>query len=167
MHTLKRILVPVDFSPCSRAAVEYALFLAERFDATVDVLHVWQEPQTVWEPMSMVPPKFNVFAGTRASAEMKAFLSEIEETMEGIVHGRLECGDPYRTILEMAGREHYDLLVLGTHGRTGMTHLLLGSLAESVVRKSPCPVLTVRDMRASEKMIPSGEELPGPEPAVR
>jgi nucleotide-binding universal stress UspA family protein len=146
MFDLRRILVPVDFSECSMAALEYALFLSRRFQASVDLLHVWQPPRPVWTisyPYDVGHECLAIFEQTEAGRQMKEFLARAERETPR-VRGRLESGDPYRTILEVAEGDGYDLLVMGTHGRTGMSHLLLGSLAEAVVRRAPCPVMTIR-----------------------
>jgi universal stress protein A len=126
MYLLRRILVPVDFSQGSRSALEYAVFLSRRFGARVDVLHVWQPNQPVW---------------TDAGRLLKDLLSPFEADSIDL-HPRLESGKPLPTILEIAA-DSYDLVVMGTHGRTGMAHLLHRSMTEAVVRKSPCPVVTV------------------------
>ncbi|HJZ87263.1 MAG TPA: universal stress protein [Polyangia bacterium] len=149
MPDLNKILVPVDFSACSRAALDYAAFLGGRFTASIDVLHVWQPPHVVGGAEMLVyaegQPQRTLaeFARTHAGKEMEEFLATIEN--RGLkVRGRLETGDPYVTILRVAADEKYDLIVMGTHGRTGLQHLLMGSVAEKVVRRSSCPVLTIR-----------------------
>jgi nucleotide-binding universal stress UspA family protein len=146
MYTLRRILVPVDFSPCSRAALDYAAFLGTHFGAAIDVLYVWQPPRSIWEPLYPIEatqPALAAFESTDAGQQMKEFLAHLDGRAGIRVRGRLETGDPYETILGVAVDDAYDLIVMGTHGRTGMSHLLLGSLAEAVVRRAPCPVLTV------------------------
>jgi universal stress protein A len=147
MPQVRRILVPVDFSECSRAAVSYASELAERFDARVDLLHVWIAP-------AYIPPEATLgltgssaqtvsqFAHTHATDQLRQFA-------EGIPGGRIaerfvEMGDPARVIVDVARDHSHDLIVIGTHGRTGLSRLMLGSVAEKVVRYAACPVLTVR-----------------------
>ena len=170
MFTLNRILVPVDFSPCSRAALDYAAFLGERFGAAIDVLHVWQPPRSVWEPlytMEVSHHRLAHFESTEAGREMKEFLAHLEDQTHIKVRGRLETGDPYKTILGVAVEDSYDLIVMGTQGRTGMSHLLLGSLAEAVVRRAPCPVLTIHHAgpasRSTERPKPSAPSWDEPE----
>lgn len=148
MSTLGRILVPVDFSPCSRAALDYAVFLSERIGATIDVLHVWEPPQhaapemfVLWHQDSHLT--LSEFAESEAAQEMDRFLSSVERKMLR-ARGRLEVGEPVSTILRCATDGEYDLIVMGTHGRTGLAHLISGSVAERVVRRAPCPVTTVR-----------------------
>ena len=151
---IHKILVPVDFSSCSKFALERAVELAERyFGATVDVLHVWEPPRFVGASTPVVGnghktgTTIEQVARVHALNEMEKILADHEA--KGIVqfHRLHETGDPVPTILEVARRGKYDLLVLGTHGRTGMAHDYLGSVAEKVVRRSPCPVLTFREKR--------------------
>jgi nucleotide-binding universal stress UspA family protein len=161
MYTISRILVPVDFSPCSRAALDYGAFLGARFGAAIDVLHVWQPPRSIWEPlypMDVAQHRLVRFESTDAGQQMKEFLAHLEGQGNLKVRGRLESGDPYETILGVAIDEAYDLIVMGTHGRTGMSHLLLGSLAEAVVRRAPCPVLTIH--RADPPRRPRPRSMP-------
>jgi nucleotide-binding universal stress UspA family protein len=149
VDTLEKILVGVDFSPGSHAALERAAELAAGFGATVDLLHVWNAPPYV-APEAMV----GFSSGTsqtlaeviRANAEksMKEFLTSARQKGIQVEHARVECGDPARTIVEMAEQGDYDLIALGTHGRTGLSHFLVGSVAETVVRRAHRPVLTVR-----------------------
>ena len=129
-----RILVPVDFSDCSLAALDHAASLAQRFGASIHVLHVWDHrDQTLAH-----------FAQTGAGEAMDSVLGDLEQHGVGGVRGRLASGDPSETIIQIAREEHYDLIVMGTHGHSGLVHLLHGSVAEKVVRRAPCPVLTVR-----------------------
>ena len=135
MSGIHKILVPVDFSSCSKHALERAVELAERyFGASIDVLHVWEPPRS----FETTPMRVEALRG------MEALLAEHEAN--GIVKfTRLhESGDALPTILEVARRGKYDLIVMGTHGRGAVAHMLMGSVAERVVRTAPCPVLTVR-----------------------
>ena len=132
MPTIQRILVPVDGSAPSLAALEHAVVLAEDYDASIEVLHV-------------VPPDDILSAVDRNEAE-RAIEAALEHVERGLLHHvtrRTISGDPQREILEAA--RGADLVVMGTHGRIGRLHAILGSTAEGVVRNAPCPVLTVRD----------------------
>lgn len=156
MHKISSILVPVDFSESARAALEQAVYFAERFDARLEVLHVWEVPAyvrpdlVVWmegsdehrKPMADV-------AEARAEEEMDSLLRELPPEARRRITERLVGGDPVDVILRLSRDEPFDLVVMGTHGRTGLSHLLLGSVAERVVRGSGCPVLTVRATRPS------------------
>lgn len=146
---VRRILVPIDFSACSRAALEYAESLAERFGATIDLIYVWEVPPYI-PPESMVGvPGHDTqtlvqVAHQNAEQEMQRFTKDLKERGVKIGRALLDSGDPGRTIVEVAEDEGYDLIVAGTHGRTGFSHLIMGSVAERIVRHAKCPVLTVR-----------------------
>jgi nucleotide-binding universal stress UspA family protein len=153
MNQLSRILVPVDFSECSRAALEHASVLAKSFDATIDLLYVWEAPAFI-APEAMVgaagtTQTLSQLAGDQARTAMTEFHEKAKADGIAIGATRVEQGDPARTIVEVAEREGYDLIAMGTHGRSGFAHLLLGSVAEKVVRRSSCPVLTVRTAEKS------------------
>ncbi len=147
MREIHRILVPVDFSECSRAALERAAVLAERLGASIDVLHVWETPHYVGPEFLIREPDetghpLREAALNQAEMEMDEFLSQFPQAQRFIV--RFESGKPYETIIQMATDGHYDTIVMGTHGRSGLPHLLIGSVAEKVVRTAPCPVMTIR-----------------------
>jgi nucleotide-binding universal stress UspA family protein len=149
MHRITKILAPVDFSESSRAALDRALVFAESFNAPIEVLHVWEVPQTVrpdllvWMEGSDGKPVGEIVAD-EATRQMDEFLARLSPEQRARVKARLVDGDPVDTILELAKSERFDLIVMGTHGRRGLSHLLIGSVAEKVVRQSSCPVLTVR-----------------------
>jgi len=147
MSAVRRMLVPIDFSEPSRAAFEYAAELARRFEAEVHVLHVWEAPTFV-APGSAV-------GGSSATSISDIVRKGAERALDEfvtaainrgrIVHSsRAEAGHPAHAIVDAAAAGRYDLIVLGTHGRTGLSRALIGSVAERVVRHAPCPVLTVR-----------------------
>lgn len=144
----KKILVPVDFSPSSKSALEWALAFAGRFDAQVIVLHTWEIPAylrpdlTVWS--GEISATLSDYARADAEKNMQAFLKETRAGERANVSSVVEAGAAYPTILRVAGERGVDLIAMGTHGRMGVAHLLLGSTAERVVRHSTCPVLTVR-----------------------
>jgi universal stress protein A len=141
----KRILVPVDYSEPSRKALELALGL-EGVE-TIEVVHVWERPPYVAE--ELVPShdgsrrSLGELIRENAELEMTEFLAKVAARSEVHLAHRLLSGEPVSEILSEASKPGYDLLVVGSHGRTGMTRLLLGSVAEKVVRLSPIPVLTV------------------------
>jgi universal stress protein A len=147
MREIRRILVPVDFSECSRAALESAAVLGERFGASIDVLHVWETPHYVGPEFLIREPgeaghPLQQAAFTQAETEMDEFLSGFRQRERFRV--RLESGKPHETIIKLAADERYDAIVMGTHGRSGLSHLVIGSVAEKVVRTAPCPVMTIR-----------------------
>lgn len=148
--TIARILVPVDFSDCSGAAFSYACELAKKLEAEVTVLHVWDVPflwPSVGDTMVTLPPEQPMTVGElvkkRAEEELSKFVAE--NAPAGLaVSPRLEMGDPVHTICSIALSSAQDLVVMGTHGRTGVSRMLAGSVAENVVRRCLVPVLTVR-----------------------
>lgn len=133
MQTLRSILVPIDGSPPSLAALEHAITLAGDYEARIDVLHV-------------IPPTEPMTQEARAEVEtaMDAAVNRAKTMLGERLSHRTIVGDPLREIVDHA-MQGTDLIVMGTHGRVGRLHSLLGSVAEGVVRNAPCPVLTVRD----------------------
>lgn len=146
MISLKKILVPTDFSDFSNNALKYGCALSEKFGSELHLLHVLQDlVAMVPEPGLAFPPPGNYMQELQASAEQA--LSQLPET--GWAHGPsvvrvTRNGPPFVEIVRYARENEIDLIVIGTHGRGGLAHMLLGSVAEKVVRKSPCPVLSVR-----------------------
>jgi nucleotide-binding universal stress UspA family protein len=143
-----RILVPTDFSDTSDSALEYARRVAERFGSSVHLLHVVEGPFAAAAAGAelYVPDAPAVQAAQ--FAEAKARLQLRLHTGEGRAPGEtseIVTGSCARAILDVARDRGFDLIVMGTHGRSGMAHLLLGSVAEKVVRDATCPVLTVHE----------------------
>jgi nucleotide-binding universal stress UspA family protein len=139
MLPIKRILHPTDFSELSRSAFEFACALARDYNAALIVLHVY--PQTsVFAPDGIAVP-----IPVEEPYEMRVQLGRIVPTDPRVpVEHHLAEGNPVDQILHYAKTEHADLIVMGTHGATGITRLLMGSVAEGITRKATCPVLTVR-----------------------
>lgn len=145
MIELKRILVATDFSKHSQVALQYAAAFAKAFSAEVLLCHVLEKPDFI----SQLPPV--------AEDYFPPNLSQIQEQ-----HARVQCeqalattglsnarvllphGNPTTEVVQAGKKENVDLIIVGTHGRTAITHLLLGSVAEKIVRSAECPVLTVR-----------------------
>jgi nucleotide-binding universal stress UspA family protein len=144
MITLKNILVPSDFSECSDQAVRYGLELARKFDATIHLLHVVQDPATQpWVAEGFAMPLLDVVEQwqKQAADRLAAAVPPADRARSRVAS---TIGSSYPEILRYAEEQGIDLIVMGTHGRGAVGHLLLGSIAEKVVRRSPCPVLTVR-----------------------
>ncbi len=144
MIDLKTILVPSDFSVCSDAALRYGLELARKFNASVHLLHVIQDPATQpWAAEGFAVPLLEVVDQWQKDALERLRTSMPAEDRARVI---VECriASPYPEILRYAAEHDIDLIVMGTHGRGGVTHMLLGSIAEKVIRRAPCPVLTVR-----------------------
>jgi universal stress protein A len=144
----RKILLPVDFSPCSEAALSYALRLGDIFGSDIDVLHVWEPlaPTSEGDLRDM-----GLFVATDEGLRLRELLLSLDQARPGRMRAVLEAGDPFRTIVAIA--TGYDLIVMGTHGRSGVRQLLSPSVAERVVRSAPCPVLTVRSRH--EPLLPS------------
>jgi len=139
------ILLPTDFSDCSAEAARVARLLAERFGSRIVVLHVLDEPAALDPmfrgdvPLELLRSRMEQFARESLDAFLAAHFSGF-----GNLDTMLAAGIPYREIIQKARECGAGLIVIGTHGRTGVEHVLFGSTAEKVVRIAPCPVLTVR-----------------------
>lgn len=133
----ERVLVATDFSDPAYRALERAIDLARRYEARLHVVHVWETP-------TLVGPGAEWMASIEADARAR-----LDELVAGLRAGKLEVGAtlaqgaPWERILAVAEAERADLLVIGTHGRTGLRRALIGSVAERVVRHASAPVLTV------------------------
>lgn len=145
MNTVTKILVPVDFSDYTSQVITYAANLARRFEAPMELFHAW-------EPITYVRPEgYIVLSQAEMDRITKSFsedLAKFEQIAKAAgattVESRVFQGYPATSIVSRAKHGNFDLIVMGTHGRTGLKHLLIGSVAENVVRSAPCPVLTVR-----------------------
>jgi nucleotide-binding universal stress UspA family protein len=143
LSPITRILVPTDFSADADTALAYALDIASRFQATVHLLHVVDDPLAsgVWSTEVSTAEIAGLQATLVRDAEQR--LRELVPD-QGTVSTEVRTGHAAAQILEVARERNNDLIVMGTHGRTGLAHLLMGSIAERVVRLAPCPVLTMR-----------------------
>lgn len=145
--SISQLLVPVDYSDCSRAALVFAVGIAEKIGASIDVVHVWDRPTYVSESIRVQHEgeSRSLIDMIRENAEtdMNDFLAKTAPTTKVPLSHRVISGNPAARVLEELRRGQYQLLVVGTHGRAGLRHLLLGSVAEKLVRLSPVPVLTV------------------------
>jgi universal stress protein A len=147
MSAIKRVLVPIDFSPASTIAFQYAVDLASRQGATVHLLHVVDEAR-----LGMATPEgfYADVPGLGASLikEALARLGRLVSTsgaLDPAPTTEVLVGRPVEEIARTATARGTDLIVMGTHGRSGVAHLILGSVTERVLRVAPCAVLTVRD----------------------
>jgi nucleotide-binding universal stress UspA family protein len=141
MTRFNTILCPTDFSPTAGHAFQYACGLARDTNAKLVVVHCV-------EPMIPVMGEAAIVPDGRAEhmAEAKTKLDALQPTEPGIrIERVLREGPSAEAILEVAGEHKADLIVIGTHGRTGLKRLLMGSVAEAVLRRAECPVLTVKD----------------------
>lgn len=143
--TISRILVPTDFSDGAAAALEYAMGLAQTFAASVHLLHVVDDPLAagVWSSGLYAAEIAGLQATLVRDAE-EHLLRTVPPTTVGVTR-EVRTGSPPRQIVDVARERGIDLIVMGTHGRTGLAHIVMGSVAERVVRLAACPVLTLRE----------------------
>jgi universal stress protein A len=145
MKAFTKILVATDFSDCSKEACAYALTLARKVDASLQVLHVINEPVDLrgfYVPhisFEQLEQEIADGAATMLDTFCKENLAEFSNFTTTIV-----TGVPFEEINRIAQEQNASLIVIGTHGRSGLDHLIFGSTAERVVRSAPCPVLTIR-----------------------
>lgn len=133
------ILVPTDFSPCSQAALHQAELLARAQQSRLLIVHV-SEPVVAYSDMGV-----GAFAIEADQEAVREALHQVRPEDPGIpVEYALLEGDPADEIVRCAQEKHADLIVIATHGRRGLTRMLMGSVAEAVVRRAVCPVLTVK-----------------------
>ena len=146
MVTLQRILVPIDFSETCQETLDMARTMAARFGAALDLLHVVQNPIIDWAAADTDALQLpNILDQLEAAARGRlAALVTDEDRQRSPVRLLTRVGSAHTEILATSAEEHADLIVMGTHGRGMVSHMLMGSVAERVVRLAPCPVLTVR-----------------------
>ncbi len=146
MISIKRILAPTDFSPHSEGAIRYACEIAEKFSASLHLLHVLQEFVPVFPDLAVaaaLPPEYFEQSEERAIESLQTILKP-EWGTPAEVKRAIRWGNAVESICDYSTDQDVDLIVIATHGRTGLGRLLLGSVAERIVREAPCPVLTVR-----------------------
>jgi nucleotide-binding universal stress UspA family protein len=147
----KRLLVPVDFSVCSRNAFIHALKVTTHFGGQIDVMTAYDVPAYLSPEAMLVVGQVSAswldYAEKWAGGALAAFVAETARTLR--VDRQIVMPGPAATaILRLADETPYDLIVMGTHGRTGFSRVVLGSVAERVLRAAPCPVLTLRNQSA-------------------
>ena len=147
MFAIKHILVPTDFSDTSEHALVAAIELARMFQARLTLLHVWSVPNMGYAEGLTWPLDDMARAARSALDEVQARTIKIHAATDSV----LQIGSEWGQILETAKGHNVDLVVMGTHGRHGLSRVFLGSVAERVVRLSPVPVLTIRDPLEAKK----------------
>jgi universal stress protein A len=150
---IRTILVPVDFSPPSDYALTYAKALGDDFGASLHLLHVVEDPLMTgpW-PVGVclgALPRLREEAIEDAESRILECVKSIGESGREAT-GEVLIGSPFQAIVDLAFTSEVDLIVMGTHGRTGIPHLVIGSVAERVIRHAACPVLVVREHKAAE-----------------
>ncbi len=146
--TFKRILVATDFSESAERAIDIAVELAHKFDAGLTLVHSWEIPYAYGDAPYLTED-FVTTIQNAAAAQLDSALVGLKQRVPSAT-SVLRCGFPGQEILSAAEQTHADLLVLGTHGRRGLSHALLGSVAEKVVRMAQVPVLTVHGTPAKK-----------------
>jgi nucleotide-binding universal stress UspA family protein len=150
MKPFSKILVPLDFLPHSAEAVRRAMELADQYSAEVVLLYVYEPGEYPVPPVDIV---YDTKQLERLTATVRARLEAVRRDVDPVgrrrVTTRVLQGRPARSIIDAAATEPFDLIVMGTHGRTGVERLVLGSVAEEVMRRAACAVLTVKRPRQS------------------
>ncbi len=151
---VKRILVPIDFSPDSMSALTYAGEFAKMFKAELVLLHVI-EPIYYATPTDMYAVNANITTlleeqRRMAEQQFKRIGAQLQKQRQRF-RALIKTGSPSQVITAMATRQRGDMIIMATHGRTGLAHMFMGSVAERVVRTAACPVLTVRSAGKTRK----------------
>jgi nucleotide-binding universal stress UspA family protein len=153
MRPIRKILVPIDFSPHSAVALQYAIDIALHYSAELALVHVFDIGiYALGDGSPMLDP-----------AHFENIVNQIEHDLDeakrdalaagvGVVHTKLLQGKPDHELQRSALEDGADLIVMGTHGRTGFRHLLMGSVAERLLRRAHCPVFTVKSTPATESL---------------
>lgn len=158
---LQRIVVPIDFSNLSKEALPYAVLLAREHGAEIVLLHVVEEFPIDHLLGAELMSETSMPMIRQAEADLSRLAMNLRETTGLAVTLQVEVGKPHAQICGAAGRQQADLVILTTHGLTGLKHWWLGSTAERVVRHAPCAVLVVREMEHAFAAMPAGKETPG------
>lgn len=143
MSEFKRILVPTDFGDSAALALDIAVDLAKRCGSALTLLHVYEIPSYVYEGMMTSPVDLLTPIRETAERQFDTALAALRTRLPR-AKGLLAVGVPWQQIQKCIVEDQPDLVVMGTHGRRGVSHTILGSVAEKIVRLSPVPVLTVR-----------------------
>ncbi len=143
MISLKKILCPIDHSDCSKEALKYAVSFAMKDEAKLYLLHIIdiRSFSEGLDAMSKQIPDEETLEQLRTKL-LDCIPEEIRDDMD--IEATVIQGIPFAEIISTAKEKEIDMIVIGSHGRTGISHMMLGSVSEKVVRKAPCPVLTVR-----------------------
>lgn len=157
---LKHILWPTDFSSLSLEAAGFVRWLCQTCDAALHVIHVVPPPMAcdvavalpAEMPLSYSEPELLDACRSRLDEVVRGHFGDLANVTRDVLHG-----NPWPVICEYAGQAHIDLVVVSTHGRTGLTHMVIGSTAERIVQHAPCPVLVVKSRSGPEQTRDAGE----------
>lgn len=151
MDAMKKILVPVDLSPASTILLEYANTIAEKFAAKIICLFVAEDPYSYTGlPVDVRLDPYDEGIEAYSRKHMKSFIEENRKRVTGAWEGVVITGHPAREIIDYAAKEKIDIIVIGTHGFTGLDRMIFGSVAEKVIKMAPCPVLVVNTYMEGE-----------------
>jgi len=148
----KKILCPVDFSEFTKDVVAYAADISRQYGAELHVLHVIPNLTYFTPYESFLTPENLVAMEKNIQDEVDRDFKEVLSAVDIDVRKVVRTGVAFVEIIDYAKTEGIDLIVMGTHGRSGIEHILIGNVAEKVVRKSPCPVMTIRPKGKEFKM---------------
>ena len=144
---LKRVLCPVDFSDNARHALDYAESLAASHGAEVRLVHIIQADVLAMATDPMLPEfdsrVLEDYSGA-CKRQLEEWTQQSQKRSQLTVDSEVRTGSAFLEIITAAKEWNADMIVMGTHGRSGLAHMMMGSVAEKVVRKAPCPVLTVK-----------------------
>lgn len=144
MAAFQRILLATDFSETSACAVEHAILMAKTFGADLHVLHVLEtEIPMMVDGLAYLPPNYFEEIEKAAAEKLEAVVTQPDRNKLAVTLV-MRRGAPFLEIVRYARDQKMDLIVMGTHGRGALAHVLMGNVAEKVVRKAHCPVLTIR-----------------------
>jgi nucleotide-binding universal stress UspA family protein len=148
----KKILCPVDFSEYTDEILDYAVSIAKRFDSELHLIHIIPNLNYFTPYESFLTPENLVAIERNIEGEVGKDFDKITKKLDLPFRRIIKTGVTFVEIIDYIKEQGIDLVVMGTHGRSGLEHILIGSVAEKVVRKSPCPVLTVRPKDKPFKM---------------
>jgi len=140
----KKILYPIDFSEYTDEITGYAVSVAKKYDSELHLLHVIPNPNYFTPYESFLTPENLIAIERNIEKEIEKNFDKVIKEIDMPTKKIIRTGVTFVEIIDYINEEGIDLVVMGTHGRSGIEHMLIGSVAEKVVRKSPCPVLTVR-----------------------
>ncbi len=146
MREIKKMLVPIDFSWGSTKILQYAIFFAENYNAKIFIVNVTEYPHTL-----SGDPTFTSSAISSAMEKMASFLEDNRDQIPVSFESSTLFGDAAEKIISYAEKENFDLIIIGSHGHKRLEKMLLGSVAEKVIKLSPCPVLTINTYRHEEE----------------
>ena len=148
----KKILCPIDFSEFTDEILEYALDIAKKYNSELHLIHVIPNLNYFTPYESFFTPENLIVVEKNMEAEVNKDFDAIMKKIDIPAKKIIRTGAAFVEIIDYARSESIDLIIIGTHGLTGLEHILIGSVAERVIRKAPCPVLTVRTKSRQFKM---------------